>query len=94
MRVLEDGKPWTTQVHCTGKGNPNEGCGALLEVEREDMRFFSGTDYPVYRPEAVVIRCAQYQALTDLEHDDWPKAETRLAAFTEAWGRGEEQPHD
>lgn len=40
MKILKPGreqKGWTTEATCTGKGNKNGGCGAVLLVEQPDI---------------------------------------------------------
>lgn len=42
MRLLERGNPqkgWAVKKRCTGVGNGNGGCGALLLVEQADVFF-------------------------------------------------------
>lgn len=46
MKVLEKGsgqQGWSTEARCTGMGNGDGGCGALLRVEKPDLyRTFRG----------------------------------------------------
>ncbi len=88
MQILKSGKPWSVEVECTGNGNGGQGCGALLEAEREDMRFYEGTDYPVYRPSAVSIRCPECGKITDLPTSQWPTGARTLEPYTSAWSNG------
>lgn len=40
MKVLKEGRPqegWAIEIECTGAGNKEGGCGALLLVERDDV---------------------------------------------------------
>ena len=40
MKVLQAGRPqqgWSTEAACTGHGNGNGGCGAMLLVEEADL---------------------------------------------------------
>ena len=89
MKVIKEGnnKPkWSRQVECTGDGNPcTDGCGAVLEVTREDLRYFPGTDSIVIRPNAVIMKCPCCNGITDLDRDDWPQNFTNLTKFTTAW---------
>ena len=90
MKILEPGKDpdkvWVLQHRCTGNGNSNEGCNALLELERSDLRRFEEQEYP-WRivPEAVLFKCPSCGALTDLHRSDWPSNHHKLTKFTSAW---------
>lgn len=40
MKVIKEGKEggsWSPQLECTGAGNGNAGCGAILEVSGTDL---------------------------------------------------------
>lgn len=40
MKILEKGRPqkgWAEKFSCTGAGNGNGGCGAVLLVEQDDV---------------------------------------------------------
>jgi hypothetical protein len=93
MRVLEQ-KVWSVQVTCTGHGNNTSGCGSLLEVEKEDIRYYAGkSGNPsvdgtfFYQPEAAVIRCPSCSALTDLSEEQRPADWRSCTEFTGAWKR-------
>lgn len=92
MEVLkkgEEGDSWSVVLTCTGFGNGSVGCGAELRAKRGDLVYYAGTDYPVYRPQAVSARCPECGEVTDLPSKDWPPSPTRLPAFTNAWAKGE-----
>jgi hypothetical protein len=91
MKVLEQ-KVWSVQVTCTGHGNNTSGCGSLLEVEKEDIRYYPGksgdpaTDGTFfYAPEAAVIRCPSCSALTDLSKEQRPADWKKCKEFSTAW---------
>jgi hypothetical protein len=69
MRVLKKGreqKGWATEATCTGKGNGNGGCGALLLVEQGDL-FHT---YRCARDETdtfTTFRCCECGVLTDID---------------------------
>ena len=37
MKVLEEKKPWSIRVRCTGNGIGGGGCDSLLEANEEDI---------------------------------------------------------
>lgn len=37
MKILEKGKKWSIECRCKGIGLPYSGCGALLEIEADDI---------------------------------------------------------
>lgn len=90
MKVLREGKSWILEHDCTGYGNGNKGCGALLGIERIDLRYFAGGGY-IERDPAVVFRCPCCGQTTDLGLNDWPRQASDLVKWTEAWRDGREQ---
>lgn len=94
MKVLEAGKytnEWKIQHRCTGAGNGGNGCEALLEVEKSDLRHRSARhtegvwgDWADCE-EAILFKCPICDTLTDLAHKDWPKNITKLLEFTNMW---------
>lgn len=87
MKVLKPGVD--RQFICTGAGNKVKGCGALLEVARDDLRWFERQEFP-WRivPEAVLFRCPCCGAITDIPRADWPSNYTALTRFSSAWRDG------
>jgi hypothetical protein len=90
MKVLEAGKrglEWTVQHRCTGWGNGGNGCEALLEVDKADLRYVE----PIYaeswggRDAAVNFKCPVCATVTDLGMNDWPKDYRNLTLWTKAW---------
>ena len=69
MKVLKKGRAdrigWQRELHCTGKGNDEEGCGALLRVEFHDL-------YKTYRSargevdEFITFMCPECGTQTDV----------------------------
>lgn len=73
MKVLKKGKPkeWSLKVKCTAAGNTGYGCGAELEVAKEDIYITSSsclwdTDY------YYTITCPECGKETDLPDSDIP----------------------
>jgi hypothetical protein len=89
MKILEPGKvgeKWAIQHRCTGWGNGDRGCDALLEVEYEDLRFYAGQEFPWRTSDpAVSFKCPCCGQITDLGMNDWPKGYKELPAFTSEW---------
>lgn len=92
MKIIKKGvsrveETWVRQVECTGNGNAcTEGCGAILEVNMDDVRFYTNhCDLFVHRPDAVVMRCPCCGGITDLKKKDWPKDTSKLKKFSMAW---------
>jgi hypothetical protein len=79
MKVIKKGRPqkgWAKEFTCTGKGNGNGGCGALLLVEIGDVfetqsQCRDETDY------YVTFRCGSCGVLNDIDN---PPSEVRTAA--------------
>ena len=75
MKVLEKGKPqkgWSIETRCTGAGNGNGGCEALLLVEQDDL--FRTTSHA--RDETtyyVTFRCPECGVMTDIQNSDYGK---------------------
>ena len=84
MKVIREGKAWVLQHECTGFGNEGKGCGALLEMERSDLRYFAGGGY-MDRDPAVVFKCPCCKQTTDLGFDEWPPNPRALTPWTSEW---------
>jgi hypothetical protein len=89
MKLLEPGridKAWTIQHRCTGWGNDDSGCNALLEIELDDLRYYVGEEYPWRTVEpAVCFKCPCCGKVTDLGLDNWPKNYRNLKRCTSDW---------
>lgn len=90
MKVLKKGKIWTVQRYCTGWGNGDNGCEALLEIEKDDLRFFEKQEYPwVIKEAAVSFKCPCCGKVTDLGREAWPDGYEKLNPWTQAWADAE-----
>lgn len=90
MKILEPGKVgknWTIQKRCTGWGNGNKGCNALLEIELSDLRYFPGVPGDSWgsREKAVSFKCPCCGQITDLGLNDWPKGHENLPRWNKEW---------
>jgi hypothetical protein len=73
MKVLEAGRPqrgWSIEARCTGAGNGNGGCGALLLVEQADL-FKTFSHCRDETDTFVTFKCT-CGVLTDLQNKHWP----------------------
>lgn len=89
MKILEPGlvgEKWTIQHRCTGWGNGDGGCEALLEIEYDDLRYYQGQEFPwrVIEP-AVCFKCPCCGKITDLGLNDWPSGCKNLPRWTGEW---------
>ena len=89
MRVLREGRPWIIEHECSGRGNGNQGCGALLGLERADLRYYDGGGYMEQYP-AVSFRCPCCGECTDLGADHWPRNATDLVKWSSDWRDGKD----
>ena len=70
MKVLKEGRPqrgWSTEATCTGAGNGNGGCGALLLVEATDLYQTRSHHYDGSTEYYVTFRCEACGVETDLQ---------------------------
>lgn len=81
MKVIREGKSWVLQHECTGFSNGGQGCGALLEMGRSDLRYFAGGGYMGKDP-AVAFKCPCCGATTNLGLDNWPRNAKELTPGT------------
>lgn len=72
MKVLQEGPGWSIKQKCTGIGNGGGGCGALLEVEREDIYLTSSTDLSGETDYYYTFRCPCCDIETDVPERDIP----------------------
>lgn len=97
MKVLKPGKDygWSLETVCTGIGNERWGCGAILLVEIEDLRYYkgvSGTDIGS-KPPAVCFKCPQCSTVTDIDQKDWPRGINILTLWTKEWHTEDKAKH-
>ena len=70
MKVLKKGtgqKGWTVEATCTGKGNGDGGCGAVLRVEEPDLYKTSNCDYTGDCDYYTTFTCVECGVETDIE---------------------------
>lgn len=75
MRVIEpgvEGGLWKQEVRCTGAGNGNDGCGALLEVQAADLFHTANTDYGGDTTDYITIECPLCEKWNDLKQTGIP----------------------
>jgi len=70
MKIVKEGRPqkgWAKEFKCTGKGNGDGGCGAVLLVEKGDLfhtyRSFMGREEEWY----TTFECPCCKVLTDIQ---------------------------
>ena len=89
MKVLEPGKTskkWSLQHRCTGWNSGVEGCGALLELETNDLRYHPGySDEKSDFSATVSFKCVCCNTVTNLGLNDWPKDYRHLKKWTVDW---------
>ena len=68
MKIIKKGRPqkgWAKQFECTGRGNGDGGCGAILLVEQADLYYVTRSCYD--EAERVVsFQCCLCDVETDL----------------------------
>lgn len=86
MKIIKPGRPqagWSTEATCTGAGNGNGGCGAILLVEAADL--FITQSHALHETDSyVTFKCTACGVLTDLSNPP-------PAAWNAAQANG---PHD
>lgn len=88
MRILEPGRvgeKWTLQHRCTGWGNSEKGCQALLEVELDDLRYRTSLMNFNSGESSVSFKCPCCGQLTDLGRNDWPSGYSNLEKWSREW---------
>jgi hypothetical protein len=90
VEVIKPGKfgtVWAMEVVCTGHGNGNSGCEAVLLVNREDLRYYPGVPGDSWgsRDPAVCFKCPICSSITDVPRKDWPFNYDNLSKWTSAW---------
>jgi len=95
MKVLEPGKvkqKWSLRHRCTGWGNGNDGCEALLELEVEDLRYRPGCyDEKCESDPFVSFKCICCGEITNLGMNDWPKDYRKLQKWNVEWYYNKDQ---
>ena len=70
MRVVQKGreqKGWSKEFTCTGKGNGDGGCGAVLLVSEGDLFRTSRCYYDGSSDHYTTFQCSECGVLTDIE---------------------------
>jgi hypothetical protein len=65
MKLLKEGKATSKEVECTGEGNGNDGCGALLLLEEGDL-FFTYSHVKDETDRFISFRCLYCGVLNDV----------------------------
>ncbi len=86
MKVLEMGPKWSYKMRCTGSGWAGSGCGALLEIEEDDVFESSHTDIAGDTEYYFSICCPVCNQNTDVNKSVLPekvkmKASSRLSRY-------------
>lgn len=74
MKIIKKGreqKGWASEFECTGSGNGDGGCGAILLVEEEDVYLTSSSalhEIDYYN----TFKCCACGVLTDIPDRDFP----------------------
>jgi len=74
MHVIERGRPqkgWSKQKRCTGSGNGDGGCGALLLVEESDI-FRTESHVHMDTDAYATFQCSECGVKTDFDDDEVP----------------------
>lgn len=92
MRVLKSGReqaPFEVTAKCSGIGNNFDGCGALLQMGFDDLRFYAGGEgrSSTRIPPAVCFRCPECEVITDLPASEWPPNYGRLREYSSQWAK-------
>lgn len=69
MKVIKEGKEgglWSPQVECSGAGNGNAGCGAILEVSASDLFHTKNCDYTGDCDHYLTFECPLCKEWTDI----------------------------
>lgn len=80
MKVIKPGNPakqWTTRVTCTGRGNGNRGCQAVLEITVDDLFTTHSNHYDGSTEHYITFRCCQCGSLTDVRSTCDPKLDVK-----------------
>ena len=86
MKVITPGRPqkgWAKEFKCTGAGNGDGGCGAVLLVEQDDLYRTSSGHYDGSTDHYVTFRCSACGVETDIE--DTPSGVRNNIISKEAW---------
>lgn len=69
MKVIKKGsgqKGWSSEFECTGKGNGNGGCGAILFVEFDDL-YYTSSSCRDETTHCITFSCCDCEMETDVD---------------------------
>jgi hypothetical protein len=70
MKIITPGRPqtgWAKEFTCTGAGNGNGGCGALLLVEQDDLYETLSSSYDGSTDHHITFKCSSCGIETDIK---------------------------
>ncbi len=70
MKLIKEGRKqtgWAGEFSCTGVGNGNGGCGAILLVEQRDLFLTVQSSFDGSHDDFVTFKCSQCGVLTDIK---------------------------
>lgn len=70
MKIIKAGRPqkgWSKELTCTGAGNGNGGCGAVLLVEQDDVFGTSSHHYDGSSEYYNTFKCVSCGVWTDIK---------------------------
>lgn len=90
MKIIKKGikgRKWKMPQTCSGWGNGNDGCEALLEVSKKDLVFYRGVPSESFgeRSPAVSFQCPICKTITDIGKKDYPKDYKNLPIMPSSW---------
>jgi hypothetical protein len=95
MRVIKRGSGqtgWAKEKKCTGKGNGDGGCGAVLLVEEGDL-FVTESHCHIETTRYITFKCAECGILTDFDNDhEVPDRLWRNLPMRKDWEKRHETP--
>lgn len=91
MKVLEKGQfyqpgEWTGKYLCTGFGNGEHGCGALLLLTKSDLFHTISCSLGQEITQHITFRCPECGKKTDIYSSDFPSQRGKLPVAI-AWGK-------
>lgn len=87
MKIIKPGRygeKWAMENVCTGHGNGQTGCDAVLLVDKDDLRYYVGEPGGSTDP-AVCFKCPICFSVTDIPRKNWPFDYNNLIPWTSNW---------